>query len=117
MLALNEARGAAWLNVHSAYLQYGIDLACARPPLFLLLLIGCLRSTIQAQREARRVPGLRRLELLAEGVQISLIAFAVGAFFSPVAYHFHFYYFGGLAIATKRAVQIEARRRTSGGQG
>ena len=115
ILALNDARGAAWLNVHSAYLQYGIDLAWPGLLLFLLLLIGCIRSTIQAQREARRVPGLRRLELLAEGVQISLIAFAVGAFFSPVAYHFQFYYFGGLAIATKRAVQTEARRWTPGG--
>jgi hypothetical protein len=31
---------------------------------------------------------------------VSLLAFALAAFFSPVAYHFHFYYFAGLALAS-----------------
>src|SRR5204863_80124 len=34
---------------------------------------------------------------------------AVSAFFSPVAYHFHFYYFAGLAVAVK-AVDAAAAR-------
>ena len=47
------------------------------------------------------MPELRDLFLLSEAVQVSLIAFAVSGFFYPVAYHFYFYYMGGLALAAR----------------
>ena len=40
-------------------------------------------------------------------VQISLIAFAVEAFFHPIAYQFYFFCIGGLAIALKNTCRTE----------
>ena len=61
------------------------------------------------QRRSAKIPESRDLFHLATGIQTSLLAFAVSAFFSPVAYHFHFYYFAGLAVAVK-AVDAAAAR-------
>jgi hypothetical protein len=97
MLALNEVRGPAWKEVHNVYLQYGVDLGIPGLVLFVLLLRGALRCARRAQLAgASRMPELFHL---AEGIRISLIAFAVAAFFHPVGYHFYFYYFAGLAVA------------------
>jgi len=38
---------------------------------------------------------------------VSLIAFAVSAFFYPVAYRFDFYYIAGLAVAAKNICDHE----------
>ena len=46
---------------------------------------------------------MRDLFLLAEGIQVSLFAFAIAALFHPVAYHFYFYYIAGLALAARAA--------------
>jgi hypothetical protein len=85
--------------VHSVYLEYAIDLGLPGLVLFLLLLVGSVRSAGRAARLAEAHPGGRELSILANGIRVSLLAFAAAAFFSPVAYHFHFYYFAGLALA------------------
>lgn len=46
-------------------------------------------------------PELRDLFYIAEGIQISLLAFTVAAVFHPGGYQFGFYYFAGLAAATR----------------
>lgn len=97
-LALNEARGATWLNVHNVYLEYAVDLGLPGLTLFVVLFVSCLAKARRVrQRAAAR--GLRELSCLAEGVEISLLAFAVAAMFHPVAYHFYFFYPAGLAVA------------------
>lgn len=101
ILALNEVRGPAWKEVHNVYLQYGVDLGIPGMILFIMLLRGALRCARQAQHAAAgRMP---QLFYLAESIRISLLAFAVAAFFHPAAYHFYFYYFAGLAIAARTA--------------
>ena len=85
--------------VHNAYLEYAIDLGLPGLILFLLLFVGSVRSAGRAARLAAMRPGGHDLSVLANGIRVSLLAFAVAAFFSPVAYHFHFYYFAGLALA------------------
>jgi putative inorganic carbon (HCO3(-)) transporter len=101
MLALNEMKGPMWKEVHNVYLQYASELGIPGLLLFLLLLRGCIKSV----RDVERRPGLRasapELFYLAEGIRVSLIAFAVAALFHPVAYHFYFYYFAGLALAAR----------------
>jgi O-antigen ligase len=102
ILALNEARGALWKNVHNVYLQYAVDLGVPGLALFLALFAGCVRATAGAMRRAAAGSALD-LFLLAEGIQVSLLVFAVAAVFHPVAYHFYFYYVAGLAIAARAA--------------
>lgn len=100
-LALNEVRGPVWKEIHNVYLQYAVDLGIPGLILFLMLWKGSVKCALQAQRRSAREPAAGELFYLAEGIRISLIAFAIAAFFHPVAYHFYFYYIAGLAIAVK----------------
>ncbi|MBI4609202.1 MAG: O-antigen ligase family protein [Candidatus Rokubacteria bacterium] len=109
-LALNELRGATWREVHNVYLEYAVDLGLPGLVLFLVLVFGCLRCATFVQRRSAGVPALRELFYLAEGIQISLAAFAVAALFYPAAYHFYFYYLGGLAVAVKAVYEAGAHR-------
>src|SRR2546422_5130643 len=99
--ALNEERGSYWLAVHNVYLEYALELGIPGLVLFLMLLAGCMKSTMFVQQSSAGVPALRELFCLAVGIQTSLIAFAVAAVFHPVAYHIYFYYMAGLAVAAK----------------
>jgi O-antigen ligase len=109
ILALNEVRGAIWKKVHNVYLEYATDLGLPGLILFLVILTGCFRSATYVMRRTAGSPPLRDLFLLAEGIQVSLSAFTVAAFFHPVAYNFYFYYMGGLALAARNACGAEAR--------
>jgi O-antigen ligase len=100
-LALNEERGNAWLEVHNVYLEYAVDLGLPGLALFLLLFVESVKSTSAAQRDSGGASGGGQLFYLAEGIQISLLAFAVSALFHPAAYQFGFYYFAGLAVAAR----------------
>jgi probable O-glycosylation ligase (exosortase A-associated) len=108
ILALNEMRGPTWKEVHNVYLQYAADLGLPGLILFLALIALCLRATVEVQRRAAGDPDRRDLFLLAEGLQISLTAFAVAAMFHPVAYHFYFYYIAGLALGARAAAGSSA---------
>jgi len=98
-LALNEARGPAWVPVHNVYLEYATDLGLPGLLLFLCVLVACVHGVQRVLRESARVPAARELHSMAAGVQLTLVAFIVAGFFHPVAYHFHFYYAAGLAMA------------------
>jgi O-antigen ligase len=100
VLALNDERGVTWTEVHNVYLQYAVELGLPGLVLFVLLLTHSLRSTAFAQRQATD-ERTRDLYYLAEGIQVSLLAFAVAALFYPGGYQFGFYYFAGLAAATR----------------
>jgi O-antigen ligase len=101
VLALNEARGANWRYVHNIYLEHAADLGLPGLLLFLFLFAGCLASVSRVQRRLQATGAAPDLSHLAEGIQLSLTGFAVAAFFHPVAYHFYFYYLGGLALAVR----------------
>jgi O-antigen ligase len=105
ILALNEARGATWTQVHNVYLEYAADLGLPGLALFLALFVRCASGVAAVARgapdRAGGGPPDRALTALAGGVRVSLIAFAVAGFFHPVAYHFYFYYVAGLALAAR----------------
>jgi putative inorganic carbon (HCO3(-)) transporter len=97
-LALNAERGAAWGGLHNVYLQYALELGIPGLVFFLLILFGCLRRLRAIRLQftfAARTPDLIHF---AQGIEVTLYAFAVGALFHPVAYHFYFYYMAGLAL-------------------
>jgi hypothetical protein len=107
ILALNDVRGSKWVQVHNVYLEYGVDLGLPGLVLFVVLCYGAWKASHSSRQQTASVPTLRHLCLLAEGVEVSVIVFAVAGFFHPVAYHFYFYYIAGLAIATRSVTNHE----------
>ncbi len=107
ILALNEERGATWRSVHNVYLQYAVDLGLPGAALFIWLLIATFRGAKRVRVRAAAEPALRDLVVLAGGVQIALVAFAVESFFHPVAYQFYFFCIGGLAVALQNTCRTE----------
>lgn len=108
-VALNEARGPHWALVHNVYLEYAVELGIPGLVLFLLLLVRSVKNATFVRRQCARLPAFRQQFHLAEGIQVSLLAFAVSAFFHPVAYHFYFYYVAGLAVAIRTLHVTEAK--------
>ncbi len=96
ILVLNESVGVTWRSVHNTYLEYAVDLGLPGLILFVLLLRSCWRGVRSARQTARP-----EVAQLAEGIEISLLAFSLAALFHPAAYHFYFYFVGGLAVAAK----------------
>ncbi len=99
ILALNEARGPLWKEVHNVYLEYAADLGLPGLALFLALFWSCVRRARGTQRAAAGVPGAANLYHYGVAVEVSLAAFAVSGMFHPVGYHFYFYIIAGLALA------------------
>lgn len=110
ILALNDIRGAHWLQVHNAYLEYAMDLGWIGLGLFLLLLTGCIRTAARIRDQCANLPELRDLSVLAGAIRIALIGFGVAALFHPVAYTFYFFYVAGLAVALASVHATETRR-------
>jgi O-antigen ligase len=111
MLVMHEARGG-WLGVHNVYLEHALDLGLIGLGIFVVLLWSCIRAVARIQRESSSPD----LVFLAQGLQISLIAYATAAMFHPVSYQYYFYYIAGLAIGARtiagasggRASEVEA---------
>ncbi|HJT21527.1 MAG TPA: O-antigen ligase family protein [Nitrospira sp.] len=104
-VAMREARGGGWLPVHNVYLEHALDLGVAGLLIFLALLTSCVGAVSQVQRS--NVP--RSLYALAQGLEVSLIAYAVAAMFHPVSYHYYFYYIAGLAVAARSIAAAQSR--------
>jgi hypothetical protein len=110
ILALNEIRGVAWKSIHNAYLEYAVDLGLPGLVLFVLLLWSCFRTVGAVRKRCRGSRALRELGSMAHGIQVSLAAFAVAAWFHPVGYQFYFFYIAGLAVAARGAYETETGR-------
>lgn len=98
-LAMNEARGATWTEIHNVYLTLAVELGLPGLILFLMLLGAALKTTRMTMDSARGNTQQYDLYCFAEALRVSLIAFSVAAVFHPVAYHFYFYYIAGIAMA------------------
>jgi O-antigen ligase len=102
VLAMREERGG-WIGVHNAYLEHAIDLGLPGLAIFLALLISCIKSVAGVRRRLVSM----ELSSLADGIHVSLIAYAAAAMFHPVSYHYYFYYIAGLAIAAGRIADAQ----------
>jgi probable O-glycosylation ligase (exosortase A-associated) len=113
ILALDELREkVTWRSVHNAYLEYAVDLGLPGLLMFMSLLVASFRSARRVEKHAIGKPELRDLSVLASGVQIALAAFAVAAFFHPIAYQFYFFCVAGLAVALRNACLAEMDARS-----
>jgi hypothetical protein len=102
ILAMNATRGATWVAVHNAYLNYGVDLGVPGLALFVALVGTSFRSARRVESmDGFRKPVGTELVAFAGGIRVSLAGFMVAACFHPVPYHFHFYYIAGLSMALK----------------
>jgi probable O-glycosylation ligase (exosortase A-associated) len=108
VLALNQERGATWREVHNVYLQYAVDLGLPGLMLFLALFASLFRTAGRVRRVARSRESMRDVAAAAGSVQVALLAFAVAAFFHPVAYQFYFFLAGGLALAVQNVLRSAA---------
>jgi O-antigen ligase len=111
ILALNDARGSSWLHVHNVYLEFATDLGVPGLVLFLMLMGTSLRDACLVQREVAGRAEARTLYGVAQGAQAGLLAFAVAAFFHPVAYDLYFYLVAGLAVASRTAYEVDEGAR------
>ncbi|HEY2989028.1 MAG TPA: O-antigen ligase family protein [Candidatus Binatia bacterium] len=108
MEALDEERpNPGEAVIHNVYLEHSTELGIIGLLLFVTLVIRSIKSVALVQRQLKREQRLPELFYLAEGLQLSLIAFAIAGFFHPVAYHFYFYYVAGLAVAAKALLEKE----------
>jgi O-antigen ligase len=98
--AIREIRGPKGYLVHNVYLEHAVELGLPGLALFVMLLVGAIKSSGAVQRASKEAPE-RELFYLAEGIQTSLIGFAVACMFHPVSYQVYFYYIAGLAVAAK----------------
>jgi O-antigen ligase len=96
MLVMREARGG-WLGVHNVYLELALDLGVIGLGIFLVLFWSCIRAVSAIQQESTSSD----LVFFAQGLQVSLIAYATAALFHPMSYQYYFYYIAGLAIAAR----------------
>lgn len=111
VLALNQERGATWREVHNVYLQYAVDLGLPGLALFLALFVSLFRTAGRVRRTGRRLRSTREVAVAAGSVQLALVAFAVAAFFHPVAYQFYFFLAAGLALAVQNVLRSAAPRQ------
>jgi len=111
-VAMDEARGSYGTEIHNVYLQYAVELGLPGLILFLLLYRICFKNTSYVMsHHPPRTGQDNSLFFISQGIRVSLIAFAVEAFFHPTAYHFYFYYIAGLAIALITVHEHETARR------
>jgi probable O-glycosylation ligase (exosortase A-associated) len=112
IVAMDQERGSYGTAIHNVYLQYAVELGLPGLILFVLLLKTSIKnvSTIQKQLLQDHKPA--EIFYLAEGIRISLIAFAVAAMFHPVGYHFYFYIIAGLSAAIKTIYDAGIRSHT-----
>jgi O-antigen ligase len=95
-----------WHEVHMTYLEIAVEGGI--PALILYLMIfGCGFRNLRRLRKRRDLP--EDYEVFAGAIHSSLVGFAVGALFSPEAYHFFPYF----AVAyTSAMVAMVAQRDT-----
>jgi len=110
-VAMDGARGSYGTEIHNVYLQYAVELGLPGLILFLLLFRICFKNTSYVMsHHPPTTGGDNSLFFIAQGIRVSLIAYAVEAFFHPTAYHFYFYYIAGLAIALIAVHEYETTR-------
>ena len=94
-------------EVHSAFLEVAADLGFLGAILFAMIFWRLLRGMQKIKSLGVESTNLKSL---AEGIEGSLIAFAVSGMFLPVAYHASFYILAGMALAVRELAKVTVER-------
>lgn len=104
-----ESLSGVWRQTHNTYTQFSSE--AGLPALFIFLWL--LQRACTNNREVRRIcPRSGPLYLIAGASQASLCAFAVGAFFASVAYHFFPYLLIAYSVALRQITNRKFHLRT-----
>jgi hypothetical protein len=106
---LNHEEGRGWsAGVHNVYLEISTELGIIPGVLFIVLLWKLIANLKRMRSLTARSANPHQLALLAEATECSLVGFAVGGLFSPVAYQFYFYILAGIAVAIKEVARLNS---------
>jgi len=99
------------LAQHNAYLQIFNEIGLPALIVYVMFIFGLIRVMGRIARAYERDRARRHVWMMAISLQISLIAYAVGSFFAPVAYLWYLYYIAGFAVCLKLLVVASNRGR------
>jgi len=99
------------LAQHNAYLQIFNEVGLPALIVYTMFLFGLIRALGKIARAYERDRTHRHVWMMAVSLRISLIAYAVGSFFAPVAYLWYLYYVAGFSVCLKMLVLASNRRR------
>jgi len=110
---LNHEEGRGWsAGVHNVYLQISTELGIIPAILFIVLVWKLIRNL----KRIRSLPSNQgQLASLAEATECSLVGFAMGGLFAPVAYQFYFYILAGMAVAIKEIARPDSESEVKPG--
>ena len=91
-----------WRSVHSVWFGVMAELGYLGFFLYVLQLVLALFACRRVRRAARRNPAIGHLEHYALAHEVSLVAFAVGGTFVPLAFNEFFWHIVGLTIALEK---------------
>jgi putative inorganic carbon (hco3(-)) transporter len=99
------------LQQHNAYLQMFNEVGLPAIIIYVMFLFGLIRTMGRIAKAYERDRAHRHVWMMAISIQVSLIAYAVGSFFAPVAYLWYLYNVAGFAVCLKLLVLASRRNR------
>jgi O-antigen ligase len=103
--AENSGSRGMWRETHNTYTQISSEAGLPAFFFFLCALGGCLTTTRSIYKKTRNQPELGDVAKMAFCLWLSLIIYAVTAFFASSAYIIYLPMLGGFTVALSRSVQ------------
>jgi hypothetical protein len=99
------------LAQHNAYLQMFNEVGLPALVVYVMFLFGLIRTTGRIAKAYERDRTHRQVWMMAVILQISLVAYAIGSFFAPVAYLWYLYYVAGFSVCLRQLVVAARHNR------
>jgi len=94
-----------WRETHNTYTQVSSEAGLPAFTFYMFVLFGCLKSARSIYKKARDRPELGDVAKMAYCLWLSLIVYALTAFFASSAYQVYLPTLAGLTVAFSRSIQ------------